>query len=229
MTEVNNPITVIEFAYVIKWLPEHLPVSSAYEVEYLPGQHWWSSQREHTVAWFSELAGPGAYNRKSRGLDAKHGYNHLQCAPALLWIAEALGEEPATTASAASEAAGCKAVASQCAAIRKVIPWTRIEKLLHKVSRCQPASDHSTASSSCEHVVDGFEEVTPAEAAALLGMSRQQVRRLMDAGVLPFRMVGTHHRLRVADLRAFDQAERDRQARAMDEFTALENELGLFE
>jgi len=78
-------------------------------------------------------------------------------------------------------------------------------------------------------VTHGFEEVTPAEAATLLGMSRQQVRRLMDAGVLPFRMVGTHHRLRVADLRVFDQAEHERQAKAMDEFTALENELGLFE
>jgi len=62
-------------------------------------------------------------------------------------------------------------------------------------------------------VTNGFEEVTPAEAAALLA----------------FRKVGTHHRLRVADLRAFDRVERDRQARAMNEFTALENELGLFE
>jgi len=78
-------------------------------------------------------------------------------------------------------------------------------------------------------VTHGFKEVTPTEAAVLLGMSRQQVRRLMDAGMLPFRMVGTHHRLRVADLRAFDQAERERQTKAMDEFTALENNFGLFE
>ena len=64
---------------------------------------------------------------------------------------------------------------------------------------------------------------------SLLGMSRQQVRRLMDAGKLPFRMVGTHHRIRVADFRAFDEGERERQAKAMDESTAHENELGLFE
>jgi len=78
-------------------------------------------------------------------------------------------------------------------------------------------------------ITHGFAEVTPAEAATMLGMSRQQVRRLMDARMLPFRMVGTHHRIRVADLRAFDQAESERQGKAMDEFTALENELGLFE
>ena len=76
-------------------------------------------------------------------------------------------------------------------------------------------------------ITQGFEEVTPSEAATLLGMSRQQVRRLMDANSLPFRMVGTHHRIRVADLRAFDQAERERQAKAMDDFMALENEFGL--
>ncbi|MDR2373493.1 MAG: helix-turn-helix domain-containing protein [Bifidobacteriaceae bacterium] len=78
-------------------------------------------------------------------------------------------------------------------------------------------------------VTRGFEEVTPTEAAAMLGMSRPQVRRLMDRGLLPFRMVGSHHRIRVSDLRAFDQAESRRQERAMSELTALENELGLFE
>jgi excisionase family DNA binding protein len=78
-------------------------------------------------------------------------------------------------------------------------------------------------------VTRGFEEVTPAEAAAILGMSRPQVRRLMDRGLLPSRKVGTHHRIRVSDLRVFDQAECERQEKAMAELTALENELGLFD
>jgi len=78
-------------------------------------------------------------------------------------------------------------------------------------------------------ITHGLQEVSPAEAALLLGMSRPQVRRLMERGLLPFRMVGTHHRIRVAALRAYDQAERKRQEKAMAEFTALENELGLFE
>jgi excisionase family DNA binding protein len=78
-------------------------------------------------------------------------------------------------------------------------------------------------------ITQGFEEVTPSQAATLLGMSRPQVRRMMDRGVLPFRMVGTHHRIRVSDLRAFDAAERERQEAAMARFTALENELGLTE
>jgi len=82
------------------------------------------------VAWFSELAGPGAYDRKSRGLNAEHGYNHLQCAPALLWIAEALGEDTDALIAAVAAAALAGRVGSQCAAIRKVIPWVRIEQLV---------------------------------------------------------------------------------------------------
>ncbi|MCB0886926.1 MAG: helix-turn-helix domain-containing protein, partial [Propionibacteriaceae bacterium] len=39
------------------------------------------------------------------------------------------------------------------------------------------------------------EEVTPSQAGRLLGMSRPQVRRLMDESKLDFRKVGTHHRI----------------------------------
>jgi len=76
-------------------------------------------------------------------------------------------------------------------------------------------------------VTHGHGEVTPAEAAALLGMSRPQVRRLMDRGALPFRKVGTHHRITVADITSFQEAERARRAQAMKEYSDLENELGL--
>lgn len=72
-------------------------------------------------------------------------------------------------------------------------------------------------------------EVTPAEAAVLLGMSRPQVRKLMDRGLLEFRMVGTHHRVRVSSLVAFREAERPRRRRALDELAAVQNELGLTE
>ena len=78
-------------------------------------------------------------------------------------------------------------------------------------------------------VTQGFEEVTPSEAAVLLGMSRPHVRRLMDRGAIPFRLVGTHHRIRVADVRAFDRAERQRQEEAMSEFSQLQNDFGLLE
>jgi len=78
-------------------------------------------------------------------------------------------------------------------------------------------------------VTHGLQEVSPAEAASMLGMSRPQVRKLMERGALPFRMVGAHHRIAVEDVRTYLDAERVRRRAAMAKFVALENELGLVE
>lgn len=78
-------------------------------------------------------------------------------------------------------------------------------------------------------VSPGNAEVTPTEAAVLLGMSRPQVRKLMDRGLLEFRRVGTHHRIRVASIRAFLEAERPHRREALTELAALQNDLGLTE
>jgi excisionase family DNA binding protein len=78
-------------------------------------------------------------------------------------------------------------------------------------------------------VTAGTAEVTPTEAAVLLGMSRPQVRKLMDRGLLEFRKVGTHHRIRVSSLRAFQESERVRRREAVAELAELQNQLGLTE
>jgi len=72
-------------------------------------------------------------------------------------------------------------------------------------------------------------EVTPTEAAALLGISRPQVRKFMDEGKLAFRKVGTHYRITVESLQAFREQERARRRVTMEELSRLQNELGLFE
>lgn len=69
-------------------------------------------------------------------------------------------------------------------------------------------------------------EVTPNQAANLLGVSRPQVRKMMDAGALEFRMVGSHHRIPVSSIRAFLDAERLRRAKALADLADLQNELG---
>lgn len=73
------------------------------------------------------------------------------------------------------------------------------------------------------------DEISPADAARILRVSRPHVRKLMDRGDLPYRMVGSHHRIPVADLRRYQEAERVRRRTALAEYLALENELGLTE
>ncbi|NLH71118.1 MAG: helix-turn-helix domain-containing protein [Brooklawnia sp.] len=72
-------------------------------------------------------------------------------------------------------------------------------------------------------------EVTPTQAGQLLGMSRPQVRKLMNDGKLDFRKVGTHHRITVASIRAFLEAERKRSAPVLAELARLQNDAGLEE
>jgi excisionase family DNA binding protein len=78
-------------------------------------------------------------------------------------------------------------------------------------------------------VTQGLREVSPTEAAAMMGMSRAQVRKLLDGGGLPFRMVGSHHRIRIEAIKRWLSIEDARQEKAMAELMALQNELGLTE
>lgn len=125
----------VDFAAIMRRLHAPTPIADRYESDFLQGEHWWVSQRQHLVGWFSEISGAGAYGRKVRGATAKTAYNRFQCAPGLLWLAEALGESPEVVMEAARLAGGQGRPASQCAAIRKVIPWGRIAELADKQSR----------------------------------------------------------------------------------------------
>lgn len=82
-----------------------------------------------------------------------------------------------------------------------------------------------------EHVLvtRGNAEVTPNQAAELLGASRQQVRKMMDRGALESRKVGSQHRISVASIQRLLEAERPRRKRALADLTALQNDLGLTE
>jgi hypothetical protein len=52
---------------------------------------WYANQREHLLGWLDEYDGPGYYGRKNPNRSAEFIYNHFQCAPGLLWLAEAAG------------------------------------------------------------------------------------------------------------------------------------------
>lgn len=72
-------------------------------------------------------------------------------------------------------------------------------------------------------------EVTPTQAGQMLGMSRPQVRKLMDDRQIGFRKVGTHHRITVASIQAFLAAERERRVPILGELARLQNDAGLVE
>ncbi len=73
-------------------------------------------------------------------------------------------------------------------------------------------------------------EVTPEDAAGILGISRPLVRRRMDVGLLPFRRVGAHRRIRLADvlvLRAREEPAREALEALAADTEDLERTYGL--
>lgn len=56
-------------------------------------------------------------------------------------------------------------------------------------------------------------ELSPADAGELLGISRPTVVRLMEAGKLPFRFEGKHHRCKLEDVLGLKAAEQRRPVR----------------
>jgi excisionase family DNA binding protein len=73
------------------------------------------------------------------------------------------------------------------------------------------------------------ENLTTEQAAAVLGVSRPTVVRLIDAGKLPARMVGTHRRLALADVLTYREASTRRRRDALDEMARQAEELGLYD
>lgn len=91
---------------------------------------WYHNQKEHVLAWFSSQVtrGAGAYSRNTPNASARTTYNRLLNPAMILWIAEALDEDPKIVQEA-GERALTVPPRSRAATARKVLPWSRIAAL----------------------------------------------------------------------------------------------------
>lgn len=78
-------------------------------------------------------------------------------------------------------------------------------------------------------VLRSFDSLTTEQAAAVLGVSRPTVVRMIEAGKLPAHMVGTHRRLPLGDVLAYRDGATKRRGGALDEMTRQAEELGLYD
>ena len=70
-------------------------------------------------------------------------------------------------------------------------------------------------------------ELTTRQAADLLQVSRTHLVHLLEEGRISFRKVGSHRRVRVEDILAYRSETKFHRREALDELTALDQELGL--
>lgn len=70
-------------------------------------------------------------------------------------------------------------------------------------------------------------ELTPNQAAEMLGVSRPTLIKLLNEGKIAFRRVGTHHRIRAEALSRYQEQEEQRQLEALAALQAQAQELGM--
>jgi hypothetical protein len=99
---------------------------------------WWPPARLHTpnkqhwIGWLAQYNGPGYYGRKNSNRDARFIYNHINCPPMLIWLAETSGVPKLLIAASCRVASGVENETSACATIRRVLPWEIVESALRK-------------------------------------------------------------------------------------------------
>ena len=70
-------------------------------------------------------------------------------------------------------------------------------------------------------------ELTTQQAARILNVSRPFLIEQLEKGVIPYRMVGTHRRVMFKDLTEYKQTMDRNRLNALEELSAIDQELGL--
>lgn len=78
------------------------------------------------------------------------------------------------------------------------------------------------------NIIPDMAELTTQQAAEFLNVSRPYLIKILESGEIPFRLVGTHRRVRFRDLREFKSRDDLARRRAADELTQLTQEPGLY-
>jgi excisionase family DNA binding protein len=81
----------------------------------------------------------------------------------------------------------------------------------------------------CVYILQNQARLTTAEAAGMIGVSRQFLVNLLVAGEIPYHKVGTHRRIYVQDLMKYKAKRDDRRKKVLRDLIAAEVAEGIYE
>jgi len=87
---------------------------------------------------------------------------------------------------------------------------------------------HDLAQGNSVAIVPVHKEMTTQEAADILNVSRQYLVELLEAGAIPFTLVGTHRRIRFGDLMDYKQRRDANRREGLSRLTKKSQKLGLY-
>lgn len=133
---LERQLSPLQLRRIIAKLEERQPIAERLQWE-IARRHphraepWYRSQKQHWLGWLGEYDGPGFYGRSRWDRPAKFVYNHIQCPPMLLWLAEASGLPRAQLLRAKAAAlAVSDHNGPSTAAVRALLPWDMVEQSL---------------------------------------------------------------------------------------------------
>jgi len=87
---------------------------------------------------------------------------------------------------------------------------------------------HDLAQGNSVTIVPLHKELTTQEAADILNISRQYLVELLEAGDIPFTLVGTHRRIRFSDLMDYKERRDARRREGLSRLAKKSQKLGLY-
>lgn len=87
---------------------------------------------------------------------------------------------------------------------------------------------HDLAQGNSVTIVPLHKELTTQEAADILNVSRQYLVELLEAGGIPFTLVGTHRRIRFGDLMDYKERRDASRREGLSRLTKKSQKLGLY-
>jgi len=104
----------------------------------------------------------------------------------------------------------------------------RIE-LPHALYRVLVDAAHQLAKGNSVGVLHYEQYITTQQAADLLQVSRPHVVKILEAGEIPFHMVGSHRRIRLSDLLAYKKNRDATRREKLNELIRMSESSGLYD